>query len=200
MKVVDAPLFALGVDSVQDPSDKLLANSRFSVVTGYQGSVTPAKLARILAAGKLFSPVTYGGWRPNTLDPAHTIASLHALSIPAQVTVWLDLEAQPGPSSDIIAAVNRWGGSVKAAGYIPGLYVGAGQQLTTQELQALAVYRYWQGCSRLQDRNGNIAEPTSGFCGRQLYPNDQVIDGTDVDVDVYHQDFRGRVATVVTQS
>ncbi len=198
MKVIDAPLFALGVDSVADPSDALLANPRFSVVTGYLGSVTPRSLARILSAGKLFSPVTYGGWRPNTLDPARTVSQLHALAIPAQVTAWLDLEAQPGPYQDIIAAIDRWAAGISAAQYIPGLYVGAGHLLTTLELQKLLVYRYWQGCSRLQDRFGVIAEPTSGFCGKQMYPNDQVIDGTDVDVDVYFQDFKGRVATLVS--
>lgn len=198
MRTVDAPLFALGTDSVQDPSDKLLANTRFQVVTGYLGSVTPAKLARILTAGKLFSPVTYGGWRPENLDPQRALAALHALAIPSNVTVWLDLEAQPGTSLSIISAVNQWGVAIEQGHYIPGLYVGAGHKLTSAELHALHVFRYWEGCSRLTDANGNIAEPFNGWCGRQLFPNDQIIDGTDVDVDIYHQDFKSRVATLVS--
>jgi len=198
MRAVDVALNSLGVDSVADPSPLLLNSQRYSVVAGYLGSITPSKLARILAAGKTFSPVTYGGWRPATLTAEAALKELRRLSIPAGVTIWLDLEAQlTGSHGEIIEAVNRWAGPINQAQYIAGLYVGAGHQLTSDELHRLLVYRYWQGCSRLTDRYGQIAEPKNGFCGRQAYPPNQIIDGTQVDVDFYQQDFRGRVATVV---
>ncbi len=68
--------------------------------------------------------------------------------LPAGVTLWCDSEGQAGGASATIAHVNAWAAVVKAAGYDPGLYVGAGTPLDGQQLYALDVDRYWKSFSQ----------------------------------------------------
>ncbi len=119
------------------------------------------------------------------------------MGFPAGVTVWLDLEGPGGTAADITAWVNAWAHEVKAAGYDAGLYVGYGTQLTSHELYALAVDRYWHSVSRVTDSANALAEPTCGWCMYQLNPSVMRC-ATWVDVDVVQEDYQGRVPNWVT--
>ena len=154
---------------------------------GYIDHVTPAELAAQLAAGVMFSPVTYA----LEFDGAHTVARLQALGIPRGVTVWLDLESVPASlgHAELVAKINAWARAVIAAGYEPGLYVGAGCLLNSAELYALAVVRYWHSGSEVP------AVDVRGYCMRQLRPLEVLVAGVVVDVDVVEPDYKGDVPT-----
>ena len=118
------------------------------------------------------------------------------LRIPQNVTVWLDLEGVPVTTMppELAAKINAWAHAVQGAGFVAGLYVGAGCSLTSEELYALAVTRYWKGASRIVDRNGELAEPKCGWCMVQLQPCNTNRNGVLVDLDVAQEDYFGRSA------
>jgi hypothetical protein len=157
----------------------------------YLGSVTPTSLAGLMVAGLAFMPVTYA----DRFDGASTVAELRVLSIPRGVTVWLDVEGVTGVSSvSLIQQINDWAQAVLAAGWEPGLYVGAGSVLTSAELYQLKVVRYWHGMSRVVDRNGEVAEPMCGWCCHQLFDTQQLA-GVPVDYNFVQKDWSGRLPT-----
>jgi len=135
---------------------------------GYLGAMNPARLKYVLDAGLAFMPVTFAGeYKDGALDE---IRQLKALGIPSGATVWLDLEGLDAWNmnpAELMRLINAWGTDIKNAGYVPGLYVGAPQPLTSDELYALKVYRYWLGIGRCVDRNGKDAYPKCGWCMRQ---------------------------------
>jgi hypothetical protein len=153
-----------------------------------------ATLRAILDAGLGFMPVTYA----DKWDGPNTVASLRALRLPPSCTVWLDVEGIGAiPPADVIAKINAWAAAVFSAGYVPGLYVGAGCPLTSQELYEIPdIVRYWKGQSRITDRFGALAEPMCGWCMTQLFPH-VPRGGVDVDVDVIGQDYQQRVPAYV---
>jgi hypothetical protein len=189
-----APVGARGIDTVA-PIDAVhaaaLRAAEMDFAVRYLGSVTSQEIDAILTAGLAFIPVTYA----NHLDSVQAVAALHALWLPAGATVFLDVEndAAMDPAS-LSAKINAWADAVRIAGFEPGLYVAAGCPLTSAELYALHVVRYWKGGSRIVDRHGQLAEPACGWCMLQLVPS--VPRGDPpllVDVDVLLEDFRGRV-------
>jgi len=99
--------------------------------------------------------------------------------------------------ANLIAQINAWATNIAVARFQPGLYVGANALLTSAELYALQVVRYWKGMSRLVDRNGNIAEPSCGWCLSQFYKT-VTLAGTQVDVDAIGYDYQDRLPMVVT--
>ena len=196
MKAESAWVGARGVDCVTlldgHLSEGLAASGKCDFVVQYLGSVNAAGLQEIAQSGLAVMVVTYA----DVWNPESTVAELKAIDYPAGCTVWLDVEGVNATfgSSTLISNVNTWAAAVSAAGWQPGLYVGANALLTSSELTALAVVRYWRGMSRIVDRNGALAEPASGFCCTQLYPT-QTIAGVSVDVDVIGQDWQGRLPT-----
>src|ERR1700761_7679766 len=77
-----------------------------------------------------------------------------AAGLPAGVNVWLDLEDIPGgtAASDVSGYANAWIGEVKAAGYVPGVYVGFNVGLTPDELFFdLHVEHYWRASGNIVD-------------------------------------------------
>ncbi len=207
MQVKTSHVGALGADSVQaltPTTAKALKDSGISFSIRYLGSVSPAELSIILDAGLAFMPVTFSrapGWLPSASlgasDGVAAIAHLKALGLPPGATVWLDLEGPGGTSTDVVAWVNAWADYVKNAGYDPGLYVGYGAKLTSHELYALHVDRYWHSVSKVTDTGGNIAEPNCGWCMHQLNPS-VMWAGVWADIDVVQQDYQGRTPTWVT--
>jgi hypothetical protein len=164
-RVVDSYPYSLGGTPAQA---KALAASGVEGFVGYLGAMTPARLAAILDAGLAFMPVTTAGEYAD--GAADELAHLKALSIPAGATVWLDLEGPKAWASDtdeLAAKINAWAKAIKAAGYMPGLYVGAPQPFTGPQLYALAVERYWLGIGRCIGRDGLDAYPKCGWCMRQ---------------------------------
>jgi len=189
MRAIKAVPSAINLTWGVDTLLTLTRESAISLVTkgcvfraGYIDHVTAEELADQMSVGMAFSPVTYAG----EFDGAHCVARLQALGIPEGVTVWVDVEGQGLEVAETIARVNAWANSVQAAGFEAGMYVGAGCPLTPNQLTNLAVTRYWHSCSR-------ALEPARGYCMRQLRPDDVLVAGVKVDVDVVDPDYCGDV-------
>lgn len=170
----------------------------------YLGVATAARVADAVAAGLAVMCVTTA----NHYDGATAAAECKALGLPAGCTVWLDVEGQEAwqtPAADLAAKIDAWARAVEAAGYVPGLYAGAPQPLTSGELWALSVKRYWKGLGRCVDRSGALAEPHgSGWCLIQLqhdngsgqwWPAPDAPGRVLVDVDAVQADYLGRTPT-----
>ncbi len=196
---------ARGVDSVQaittQAQAQALKDSGIDFCIRYLGGTSSAEVDLIIAVGLAFMPVTYSrapGWLPSaqlgTLDGNNAASHCIALGLPKGATVWLDLEGPGGHSQDIIDWVTAWCLPMKAAGYDCGLYVGYGTQLTSHELYALPVDRYWHSISRVTDSAGQLAEPQCGWCMYQLQPS-RMWANTWVDVDCVQEDYQGRLPT-----
>jgi hypothetical protein len=206
-KVESAFVGAKGFDCVTqitaDTAKRMVESEGMDFAVRYLGSLPPEETQVILDAGLAIMPVTYG------LKHGHVPSAAFGSDYGAQsakraadaglvsgVTIWLDLEDCAGTPDDIIAFVNAWSTEVINAGCVPGLYVGFGTMLTSQELYALKSARYWHSLSRVTDRNGLLAEPTCGWCMHQLYPTTSAGE-IPVDVNFIQQDYRGRLPTWV---
>ncbi len=195
----EIPVGARLTDSVQivDASHAFAIKSiGVDGVLQYLGTVTASIVGGIIAAGLGFMPVTYA----DKFDGPSTVAQCKAIGYLPGGTVWLDVEgvATMNPHA-LKSLINAWAIVVQAAGYVAGLYVGAGCPLTSLELYQLKVTRYWHSLSRILDRNGQIAEPGCGWCMYQLGPSRDWA-GVWVDVNFAREDFRSRSATWMTQS
>ncbi len=199
----DAFVGARGVDSVQAITTSALADglrtSGIDFCVRYLGSLSASEADVILGAGLALMPVTFSrkpGWIPSqqlgTLDGNNSVSQCVAAGIPKGCTVWLDLEGPGGHAQDIVDWVNAWASVVKQAGYDPGLYVGYAAQLTSHELYALLVDKYWHSISRVTDSAGQLAEPGCGWCMFQLQPS-RMWAGVWSDVDFIQQDYLGRL-------
>jgi hypothetical protein len=173
---------------------RALKASGVDALAGYLGAMTPARLASVLDAELAYIPVTFAGEYNDGANDE--IAQLHALGIPAGATVFLDLEGLAAFKSDpllLIAKVNAWADAISAAGYMPGLYAGVPQPLTSGELYALRVQRYWRGQGSVRDRSNALAEPAGcGWCMTQMFPS-VTRGGVLVDCNMVGQDYKGRV-------
>lgn len=167
---------------------------------GYLGAIDKVRLDHLLDAGLGFMPVTFA----NQFDGARAAQQSLLLGLPTGTTVWLDMEGMSvlrTPPPELSAQINRWATDVAKAGFTPGLYVGAPQPFTSEELYALKVTRYWKAGSRILDRNGRLAEPGCGWCMYQLlpqcfWPAREALGATFVDVDFVQEDYRGRLPTM----
>jgi hypothetical protein len=164
------------------------------------GDLSAAEAALILAAGLALTAVQHcplPGWSPSAaVGQAYGQAAAQnaaAIGLPVGLSLWLDLEgaASWATAAATIAHVNGWAGAVEAAGYLPGLYVGANQPLSGDELYwRLRVTRYWQSASDVP------AIPYRGYCLAQaLAPSP--IDGVDLDRDVAMNDLFGGAAMML---
>jgi len=201
MRNQTAKVGARGTDSVTvitaDAAKRLKA-SGIDFCVRYLGNVTAEELAGILAAGLAFMPVTYA----NMFDGALAVARCKALGLPLGTTVWLDVEGDSVWRTDPVALsgkINGWAAAVTAAGYVPGLYVGAPQPLTSAELGALGVVRYWHGQGRCVDHTGALAEPPAGWCMWQMWPS-VTWEGVNVDVNIIGEDYKTRLPAWVVSA
>lgn len=161
-RAVDSYPFSLGGTPEQAAA---LKRTGVDCLIGYLGAMTPARLAAVLAAGLAFMPVTTAGEYED--GGADEVAQLRTLGIPPGATVWLDLEGLKAWRTDpvaLIAKINAWADAITAGGWMPGLYVGAPQPLTSRELYALRVVRYWWGLGKPIDRTGALVYPDCGWC------------------------------------
>lgn len=127
-----------------------------------------AEADAILGAGLALMPVQHvarPGWAPSAaLGQQYGKAAAQnalLLEFPPGVTVWLDLEgvASYAAAADAIAYCNAWAAAVALEGYDPGLYVGANQPLSGDDLYwRLRVARYWKSASTVP------AIPYRGYC------------------------------------
>jgi hypothetical protein len=169
-----------------------LFEAGFRFVGRYIVSLAATELSDILRAGLAVSPVSYA----NSFDPSDEIAALQRLGIPKGIVVWLDVEGVKDDPITLSQRINTWAKALEAAGYIPGLYVGAGCPLTSAELYALAVKRYWHSCSRVVDSHNNAAEPLCGWAMTQCTCEVERA-GVEVDIDFVYADYRGRTVPMV---
>ena len=98
------------------------------------------------------------GWVPyETLGTGYGLKAAEfsqAAGLPSGVNVWLDLEDIPKgtPKADICAYANAWFAEVKAAGYVPGVYVGFNVWLSPDELFFnLATQHYWRADGKIPE-------------------------------------------------
>jgi len=147
----------------------------------------------ILGAGLALMPVQHaneGGWSPSASlgqqDGTAAAANAATVGFPAGVNVWCDLEGvDPTVEAPAVTAYCRaWFDAVDAAGFIPGLYVGAEAILTGRQLFALPFQHYWRSQSSVP------AIPKRGYQLIQFLPSVSV-NGIDIDVDVIQTDKLG---------
>lgn len=143
------------------------------------GDLSKVEVSAILDAGLALMAVQHvapPGWTPSpalgTDYGANAAAHAKAAGLPSGTAVFLDLEevgAKATPA-DIIAYCNNWHGEVQAAGYAPGLYVGANCGLSGDQLyRRLKVKYYWKSGSKVP------AIPQRGYSMVQtILPNDVV--------------------------
>jgi len=173
---------------------KGLAAAGVDSVALYLGVAKPAQANACWDAGMGCFGVTLD----NAWNGDMAVSQAKALGFPAGTTLFLDMEADTVNNSkapEIIDKVNAWADKVAAAGYLPGLYVGVPQMLTSTELHKLRVYRYWKGMGRTVDRNNQLAEPTNGWCLFQMFPS-VFAGGVWVDHNMVGQDYKTRVPVV----
>jgi hypothetical protein len=198
MNVVTLESGTRGCDTVlkiTKPEAHTLKAAGYDFVVRYLVSVTVPELADILSEGLAVSLVTYA----NSFDPSDEIAALQRLGIPHGVVVWLDVEDVHDDPITLQHRINTWAKALVAAGYIPGLYVGANTLLSSIELYKLAVTRYWHSTSRVLDRSSNEAAPLCGWAMHQIHPPNLTRAGIVVDVDFVQEDYKGRGVTMVAE-
>ena len=180
-------------DAIDAASAAALAAAGFGFAIRYlsrttpqnQGDLSAAEVGWITDAGLGLMAVQHcplPGWAPTLALGAQygTAAAVNAAAIglPQGVAVWLDLEgvAPYTTAADTIAYINTWAGVVAAAGFMPGLYIGANQPLTGNDLYwRLRTAYYWRSASNVPDI------PYRGYCMAQaLAPS---IDGIPVSID-----------------
>ena len=202
MKLVNAPVGAcvfdsVGFSQVGTAAQAVQAAVRCQGFGGYLGSVTPARLASVLATGLGFFAYTYGGeWRNG---PARTVAWMNALQLPPGALVACDVENITDTSDAGALAslqqIRAWANGVTAAGFLAALYTAPPQPFTGDELGALPVTRYIASAGLLQDRRGKEwTEPTHcGYVLRQVAPSVDAFGwGYPVDFSQVGQDRKGR--------
>lgn len=152
------------------------------------GDLGSTEAETILGAGLALMAVQHcplAGWAPTAVlgGSYGQTAALNATTIglPIGVSLWLDLEGVAGyaTAANTIAYVNAWAGEVADAGFLPGLYVGANQPLTGDELYwRLKVSRYWRSASKVPDI------PYRGYCMAQALMPSPVSEGANGDISI----------------
>jgi hypothetical protein len=150
----------------------------------------------ILLSGLALMPVQHArapGWSPDAslgqADGQEASANAKAIGFPSGVNLWCDLEGvnPAAQAQDVVDYSRAWYHAVRAAGYSPGLYVGAGTLLTGQQLFDLPFRHYWRSSSRVPDI------PKRGYQLIQFSPEVQ-LNGIAIDVDVALPDDEGASA------
>jgi hypothetical protein len=203
-KVHSAPVGAVGFDTdtvLTSATAAAFVQAKFHFAIRYlsRGStesssdLTSGEAASILEAGLALMAVQHAsssGWVPTSqlgTQYGQTAAQNAAsVGLPSGMLLWLDLEGV-ATGSDAIAVsayCNAWFTAVAAAGYLPGLYVGAGSVLNADQLEALEVQYFWKSGS-------NVAYPSTGFCMVQSINSSYVLDGVAYDRDMVQDDNLG---------
>lgn len=141
------------------------------------GDLTHDEAVTILNASLALMPVQHvlnAGWQPTgalgTQFGTSAANNAAAVGFPGGVNVWLDLEgvAPSAASQDVIDYCNNWFDVVSAKGFVPGVYVGADNNLTGAQLGALKFQHFWKSPSTVPTVAGRGYQmiqslPSSGF-------------------------------------
>lgn len=212
MRVAEAPVGALGVDTIQRltraaalqpgelgaASQLAAAGIRFAV--RYLPDLTAEEIADILGAGlalMLVAHVRYPGWHPSAqvgaADAERVGQRARDLDIPSDATIWCDLEGMGGAAEDAISYANAWANGVRSFHFEPGVYVGAGVPLDGDALyHRLTVSHYWRSMSAVPDVSRR------GYQMLQLNPQTKIA-GVTVDLDVTQQDHYGQMPSWIVK-
>lgn len=149
-----------------------------------------AELQALTDAGLGVMAVQYArtnGWSGATgqADGEAAVRNALAAGVPAEATLWCDMEGRlPRADVAIAYAVHWYEAAVNAGMPDPGLYVGAGVPLTSEELfHELPFRRYWRSFSQVP----NVE--VRGYQMIQLFPGDVIVAGVRVDLDVVQSDY-----------
>jgi hypothetical protein len=185
------------ISKLDGASATRLASAGLSFAVRYVGLSAPgpddldaAELEAITGAGLGVMPVQYAranGWSAATGLADGEAASRNALAagVLPEATLWCDVEGR-FPAADVaIAYAAQWYAGATAAGvHDPGLYVGAGVQLTSEQLfHELPFRRYWRSFSQVPNVD------VRGYQLIQLFPDDVIVAGVRVDLDVTQSDY-----------
>lgn len=172
---------SIGFDCLIPPSDWSSYADQFNFYVGYTQQMTENDLGYALQSGlgvmlvqgyydDMVSNQSGASWGQTAVDQAESIGYLKGC------VLWLDLENVTQSSSKTIIWCNEWAAVVSNAGYIPGLYVGVPQPLSSLQLYRLNFSHYWK--SESSDTE-NVA--TRGY---QMFQSaDGDIDEDEVEVD-----------------
>lgn len=117
------------------------------------GNLTAQEIEIILSAGLSIGAVQHvamPGWMPNaalgTSYGEYAAQCAKQIGLPAGMNIWLDLEevATASTVEDVSAYCRAWYNEVAGSGYHPGLYVGWGIKLNSQQLYELPFKAYWK--------------------------------------------------------
>lgn len=94
------------------------------------------------------------GWLPNgqlgTQDGQFAAQHANEIGFHPGVNVWCDLEGVGNTTAqNVIDYCNSWYNAVNAAGFVPGIYVGANIIISGQQLYALKFQHYWKSLSKV---------------------------------------------------
>jgi hypothetical protein len=168
---------------------------RYLTLLGPQapGDLSTLEARNILNSGLALMPVQHvreAGWFPSQdlgqQDGEQAVANAEQVGFPPGVNIWCDLEGVDAGASarDVTDHCSAWFDAVNAAGYIPGLYVGADAILTGQQLYDLPFQHYWRSLSEVPDI------PVRGYQLLQLSPSIGA-NGIGIDVDIAQDDNEG---------
>jgi len=155
-------------------------------------NATPDDLTHALAAGLAvmifqgYDPAVWPDVGQAAVRAGQIIAFADQVAYPKGATLWLDFEDCTMDYVTAAAWINAWAAAVTAAGYFPGVYVGAPEPLTGLQLYSLlrGVLHYWESQSTVP----MVAR--RGYQLRQEQSNvlwDQVL----IDLDVVQMDDLG---------
>lgn len=157
------------------------------------GDLSNTEAAAILNAGLALIAVQHvpeAGWEPQEslgaeygTNAAHNAASI---GLPAGMNIWCDLEGieEQISAENVIEYCNAWYQAVAAAGYVPGIYVGANCILSGDQLYYnLKFQHYWKSLSNV---------PSIPNRGYQLVQHaTQTVHGVSIDPDTTQTDEQG---------
>jgi hypothetical protein len=127
------------------------------------------------------------GWSNATGRADGQAAARNALAagVLAEATLWCDLEGRLPSAELAIAYAADWYAAVTNAGIQdPGLYIGAGVPLTSEQLfHDLPFRRYWRSFSQVPNVD------VRGYQMLQLFPDDVTVAGVRIDLDVVQSDY-----------
>jgi hypothetical protein len=202
--IVAAPNGALGFDADSPISSHVaqqFASQGYAFCVRYlsrgqgqaPGDLSAAEAGAILGAGLGLMAVQHvrmPGWSPTTAlgtaDGTNAAYNAGQVGFPAGVNIWCDLEGvEPAAvAPDVIGYCNAWAGAVAAAGFVPGLYVGANCILDGQQIYDLDFQHYWKSLSRVP------VLPSRGYQMIQtIVP--AAVNGIGIDQDVTQTDTEG---------
>ena len=160
-----------------------------------QGNLTAPEAEAILGAGLALMVVQHvasAGWTPSqSLGESYgSYAAQNAqeIGLPPGMILWVDLEgvASGTSAATTTAYCQAWADQVAAAGYVPGVYIGANTGLTASEIEALPFGYYWQSGSSVP------ALSQTGYCMVQSISSSYVLGGVEYDLDIVQTDLNGK--------